>query len=191
MKPIYGQFAAACALTIGLAGCIPPSPEPTPAPSPAPVSTPSPTPTPTPVAQAPVTENWIDAPQTAGDWSYRKVGRGSVASFGPDLNEPLFALGCDPDQRQIEIIISPRPQGAQIENSEQRIVTIRTETADRTLTALPVFQGGGVRTQLQPRDPLLDAMALTRGRFAVETSNSPPLYLPAWSEVTRVIEDCR
>ena len=39
--------------------------------------------------------------------------------------------------------------------------------------------------------PLLDAMAITRGRFAVEVEGEPGLYVPAWAEVTRVIEDCR
>ncbi|MGE5953581.1 MAG: hypothetical protein ACM308_08200 [Qipengyuania vulgaris] len=44
---------------------------------------------------------------------------------------------------------------------------------------------------MAPKSPLLDAMALTKGRFAVETPGLPTLYLPAWAEVTRVIEDCR
>ena len=40
-------------------------------------------------------------------------------------------------------------------------------------------------------DPLLDAMAVTRGRFAVETTGLSTLYLPPWAEVTRAIESCR
>ena len=69
---------------------------------------------------------------------------------------------------------------------------IRTESVDRPLTMtqadanLPV-----VLIALPARDPLLDAMAVTRGRFAVETEGMPTLYLPPWAEVTRVIEDCR
>jgi len=38
---------------------------------------------------------------------------------------------------------------------------------------------------------LLDAMALSKGRFAVELEGEAALYLPAWAEVSRVIEDCR
>jgi len=38
---------------------------------------------------------------------------------------------------------------------------------------------------------LLDAMALARGRFAVEVAGYPALYLPNWAEVARVVEDCR
>jgi hypothetical protein len=41
------------------------------------------------------------------------------------------------------------------------------------------------------RDPLLDAMAFSKGRFAVEVTGGAPLYVPAYPEVTRVIEDCR
>ncbi len=41
------------------------------------------------------------------------------------------------------------------------------------------------------RDPILDAMALTKGRFAIEAQGTQTLYIPAWAEVTRVIEDCR
>ncbi len=77
----------------------------------------------------------------------------------------------------------------------QAPITIRTETTDRTLAAqVGVGPDAGPRftiATLQARDPLLDAMALTRGRFAVETKEMPNLYLPAWAEVTRVIEDCR
>ncbi|MEL6878174.1 MAG: hypothetical protein AAGL68_08770 [Pseudomonadota bacterium] len=48
-----------------------------------------------------------------------------------------------------------------------------------------------VAAELDANDPLLDAMAITKGRIAVETAGMPTLYLPAWAEVTRVIEDCR
>jgi len=40
-------------------------------------------------------------------------------------------------------------------------------------------------------DPLLDAMAFSRGRFSVETTGQPTLYVPSWPEVSRVVEDCR
>jgi hypothetical protein len=44
---------------------------------------------------------------------------------------------------------------------------------------------------LTARDPLLDAMAFSRGRFALEAAGLETLYLPAWPELSRVIEDCR
>ncbi|MEJ2457854.1 MAG: hypothetical protein P8Y58_06770 [Novosphingobium sp.] len=68
-------------------------------------------------------------------------------------------------------------------------MAIRTSDTQRALTALPV--AGGVAVTLSARDPLLDAMAFSRGRFAVEAAGAPPLYGPSWTEVSRVIEDCR
>jgi len=44
---------------------------------------------------------------------------------------------------------------------------------------------------LSARDPLLDAIAFSRGRFALEAAGLETLYLPAWPELSRVIEDCR
>ena len=45
--------------------------------------------------------------------------------------------------------------------------------------------------ELPRTDPLLDAIAFSRGRFAVSVSGTPALVLPAWPELTRVVEDCR
>jgi len=70
-------------------------------------------------------------------------------------------------------------------------MTVRTETATRTLAGLPLMESADLRAELAARDPLLDAMAFSKGRFAIETPGVPPLYLPSWPEVTRVIEDCR
>lgn len=50
---------------------------------------------------------------------------------------------------------------------------------DRIVATIPV------------RDRKLDAMAHSRGRFAVEVAGLTPSYLPSWPEVSRVVEDCR
>ena len=186
MKPIYGHFAAASALTLGLAACIPPAPEPTPAPSPSPVVTPAPTPTPTqaPVVAPPTFANWIDAPQTPGGWQYRSFQFGTQALFTGSGGEE-FVIQCLGGQGRIGLM---RPGAA----SAPAPMQLRTETSDRVLSAEPVRDGSqGLVAFISARDSLLDAMALTRGRFAVEIPGRPTLYLPAWAEVTRVIEDCR
>ncbi len=72
------------------------------------------------------------------------------------------------------------------------MMRIRTETTARSILANPVpGQSNLIAVRLRGSDPLLDAMAITKGRFAVETGGLQTLYLPAWAEVTRVIEDCR
>ncbi|MBX7541809.1 hypothetical protein [Qipengyuania sphaerica] len=171
-----------------VAGCVP-APESTPAPSPAPVQTapaPVPTPTPTP-APTPHFESWMDAPATPGTWTYKADVEGTTARFGAANSEYRFTIACNPRARSIQMLrFYPgiRADGP---------MTIRTETTSRTLSATGSGGGGSgeLMASLQARDPLLDAMALTKGRFAVDTPDLPTLYLPAWAEVTRVIEDCR
>lgn len=71
-------------------------------------------------------------------------------------------------------------------------MSIVTSSKIRALSAEPAPQGQPQLTAtLRAADPLLDAMAFSRGRFAVEVNGLPTLYLPAWAEVGRVIEDCR
>ncbi|MEZ5679800.1 MAG: hypothetical protein R3E14_00710 [Erythrobacter sp.] len=185
MKPIFAHTSGAIALTAAAAACVP-APDSTPAPSPTPVViAPAPTPTPTPVAAAPAFESWIDAPQSAGEWRYILTSLGGAASFGTSQDKPDFTLWCDRTRRQVELV---RHSDA----SAPRMMVVRTETAERQFTA----QSQPNRPQrlvvtLSASDPLLDAMALTRGRFAVETAELPTLYLPPWGEFVRAIEDCR
>lgn len=127
----------------------------------------------------------MDAPQTPGDWFFTATATSSTASFGLPETEPLFGLRCDFASRTVTLIQEGEARGPVP-------MTIRTETADRTLTAQPMgTQLPGISVSLQARDPILDAMALSKGRFAVQTQGQPALFIPAWPEVTRVIEDCR
>jgi hypothetical protein len=41
-----------------------------------------------------------------------------------------------------------------------------------------------------PTDQILDAMAYSRGRIAVE-AGAQKVAIPSWAEITRVVEDCR
>lgn len=169
---------------LALACCAPPPPQPLPPP---PVVQPSPAPAPAPTAaiQEPTRDNWMDAPQTAGDWSYQPTASGSVAQFYRSAAEPMLALACDVARREIQLA---RPGVA----AQGIPVRVRTETTERLLTAYPAEDGSRwLIASLRSSDPLLDAMALSRGRFAVETAGLATLYVPAWAEVTRVIEDCR
>ena len=164
--------------------CQTPQPAPPP-PAPKPVATPTPAPPPPQVAPPPA-ENWIDRPQTPGDWSYVVEPGETLAVFGTP-NAIRLVIGCTPATRKIAIV-----RAASTPPQAELAMRISTETTSRQLLAKPASgPPSRVVATLDARDPLLDAMAITRGRFAVEVEGETGLYVPAWAEVTRVIEDCR
>ncbi|HWK41674.1 MAG TPA: hypothetical protein VNR60_07045 [Croceibacterium sp.] len=172
---------ASLALSAALAACVPApqqTPAPTPAPAPAPAPAPSPAPAPLPQQAPPFAGHWMDAPVTPGDWTYA----GGAARFGNSGATPQLTLRCDRPSGSVEIVrsgsvASPSP------------MVIRTETAERSVNASAGQEG--MTARIPARDSLLDAMAFSRGRFSVEVGELPALLVPAWPEVTRVIEDCR
>lgn len=137
------------------------------------------------MVQQPVYDNWLDAPQTPGDWSYSSGGRSSVARFS-QAGADKFVLFCDLGTRKVGLVRVPDVPG-----SAPRVMGVRTETTMRLLQASPIGGAGQLQVDLAATDPILDAMALSRGRFAIEMQGEQTLYLPSWAEVTRVIEDCR
>ena len=189
MKAIYFHAAGAIALTFAIAACVPKvdpivsAPPPVTAPSP----TPTPTPTPPPVVQEPEFDNYLDAPQTPGNWTYLDEPGETLALFGPSAAEPVLMIRCGKTNREIGIArIMSAPAGS------PRMMRIETETAERQIQASPIESRPSLMVaRFDPRDPLLDAMAITKGRFAVGVEGERTLYIPAWVEVSRVIEDCR
>ena len=153
-----------------------PLPAPAPAPPPPPVATAMPAPPPA---------DWRDAPVTPGTWRYEATPAGSKATFGPVSPTPLAMLGCDRANGRVALRRAGAAPGPVP-------ISITTSTATRAFTAAP--EAGPMPQlvlMLAVRDPVLDAMAFSRGRFVIEVAGLPPLYLPAWPEVGRVIEDCR
>jgi hypothetical protein len=168
--------------SLALAGCIP-APERTPVPPHSPARMPMPAPTQAPVTPPPppFSGNWMDAPVTPGDWSYAA----GVARFGETASEPRLTMRCDRAARMIEISRSGTAVAA-------LQMVIRTETVERSVDAVPAPGAQpAIVARIRAHDPLLDAMAFSRGRFAIEIGGLPALYVPSWPEVTRVIEDCR
>ncbi|MDA9918391.1 hypothetical protein N9D37_00690 [Erythrobacter sp.] len=184
MKAIYLKTAGAIALTAGIAACVS-SPEPAPAPAPAPVAAPAPAPAPVQTIATPEYANYLDAPQTAGTWFYERRAGQTRAVFGQNVDAAKFLITCDTGSRAIAMVRADSP-------ARERLARVRTETATRALSFMPMGSANVlIGAQVPSNDPLLDAIAITKGRFAVETAGKPTLYLPAWVEVTRVIEDCR
>lgn len=135
--------------------------------------------------QATPDDTYLDAPQTPGTWEYEDEPGEKLALFGENPRQPIFLVRCGDGA-----IALGRVTGE--EQTEARAMRVVTETVTSELVAGPVPPMPFIlAADLDPNDPLLDAMAITKGRFAIEVEGLEPLYLPAWTEVSRVIEDCR
>ncbi len=110
-------------------------------------------------------------PLSPGHWSYIPTATGSEARFGT-----IFSIRCDRASRRVTLRrtdpVAATPAAA---------MTIGTDLAVRTL---PV---DGVVTNV---DPVLDAIAFSRGRFIV-SGGGMRLVLPASPEAARSIDHCR
>ncbi|WP_420145991.1 hypothetical protein [Sphingobium sp.] len=181
--PSFAVFLPSLAL---LASCVaPPQQRPVAAaPRPAPVpARPAPTPTPIPTAQpAPVATEWQYRAATPGTWTYRAEAAGTVAVFGVGPASPLLTLRCDRAGRRVSLTRAGVAQNA---------IVVRTSYGASSWPATP--SAGAVQTVAvrAASDTVLDQIAYSRGKFAVEVAGQDALIVPAWAEVARVIEDCR
>ena len=107
-------------------------------------------------------------PLANGQWSYVSTATGSEARFGSQL-----LLLCDKRTRTVSISRPGTPVAA---------LTVVTDMQTRTLPPNGVVSA---------YDPLLDAMAFSRGRVLVAGGSAAVLAVPSWPEATRAIEDCR
>ncbi|MEQ1548164.1 MAG: hypothetical protein ABL918_05880 [Chakrabartia sp.] len=131
--------------------------------------------------------DWRDWPLTPGDWMYRRDARGSLALFGPQGRDAHFVVRCDVAKARIYL---SRAGNFAVGESGQLIIRASTAMQSYALVnsnETPAFTAAEILTT----DPQLDAMAFSRGRFIVSVKGVPDLVIPAWPELTRVIEDCR
>jgi hypothetical protein len=158
------------AVLILVAGCVAPPKTP---PAPQPVAVP---PAPTSAPLPPPSTDWRDWPALPGSWAYAPSTR--AASFGV-AGQPVAArIVCEAGQ--VVLTLPGALPGA---------LTVRTSSTTRAIT-LATSPAGEVQARLAATDPLLDAMAFSRGRFVLEQA-ARRWVLPAYAEVGRVIEDCR
>ncbi|MBW8785403.1 MAG: hypothetical protein JF593_12335 [Novosphingobium sp.] len=179
------------ALVLLIAACTEPHPSPTggraPLPSrpPPAVALPSPAPAPLFIPMPKQSNDWRDAPATEGDWRWALEDGASVARFASPAAATLVELRCD---RPAGVVRLRRAASA----AESAPLTVITTSTTRVLSAATDGGPGPVLAAALPvRDPLLDAIAFSRGRFALDAPGTAPLYLPSWPEISRVIEDCR
>jgi len=119
--------------------------------------------------QSPLTfEGGRSLPLAGGQWTYFATVGGSIAAYGTQIE-----LRCDRASRTVTI---SRPNGV------PAALTISTDSVTRTLPP---------SGRLLASDPLLDAIAFSRGRFIVSGGIGPTVAVPSWPEAARSIEDCR
>ena len=156
--------------------------------APPPPSAPTPIPAPKPVVVPPVQPprpagDWTDWALTPGDWMYRRDERGSIGLFGASGADALVTLRCDQARQRIYLARAGSGSGS---------IVIRSSSSMKEFSGSPT--GGTqpyVATEILPSDPILDAMIYSRGRIALEVSGQQPIAIPAWTEIARVVEDCR
>lgn len=117
-----------------------------------------------------------------GDWSYATARDGSEAKFIGATGNPQLWVHCTRATRRVTIA-KPAAAAAPF--------NVWTSSATRTVPANFNPATARLTIDLAAWDPLLDAMATSRGRFAVSLGTQPALVIPAWPETARVIEDCR
>jgi hypothetical protein len=181
MKAIRPLLATA-ALSALLASCASPPPPPPPRSIPRPQPTYRP---PNPPPQARPAPDWRDRPITSGDWRWSRIGGASSARFGEGPGGAILEFRCDRAANAVLLIRSGFVDGP-------TPVTITTTSTARPLTGQPLAGPQPALVVVLPaRDPLLDSIVFSRGRFAVEARGLAPIYAPTWPEIARVIEDCR
>jgi hypothetical protein len=140
------------------------------------------------VAAAPppprLTGDWNDWPFTPGNWTYRRDGRTSVAQFGAPGRNATINFRCDAQNRRVTLSREASVPGARM--------VIRTSSMTKTMAvttsdANPAYLSADIATT----DPILDAMAFSRGRVLVEMEGQQPVIMPTWAEIVRIVEDCR
>lgn len=162
LAPLLGLAAAACV----------------PATRPAP---PAPPPAAAPAAPPPsIAADWRDVPLSPGSWSYRAEPDGSAARYGPPGAAADFTVRCLRAERRVALVRAGAAAGPMV---------VTTSYGASTWTA--VADAGDGTVTLAAADPALDRIAFSRGRFSVAAAPAPTLFLPAWAEPARVIEDCR
>ena len=121
-----------------------------------------------PAAPTPAVDYSVALP-IAGGWSYASAADGSAATFRDAGARPQLIVHC----------------GA------APFLYVWTTSLSRSLPSSFNPMTARLSATVGAWDPLLDALAFSLGRVAVTVSGQPPLVVPAWAGVTRVIEDFR
>jgi hypothetical protein len=134
-------------------------------------------------AQVPADIDLATVRPISGTWSYRAIVNGTEAAFTDTAGAGRLAVRCNRAARTLSLARSGVAQAAPM-------LAIWTSSAARSVPSrfLPTAE---LVADLAAGDPLLDAIAYSRGRFATGAAGAPLVAVPASAEAARVIEDCR
>ena len=135
------------------------------------------------VAGAPIASNLEYAEAAAGSWAYATTSEGSEATFSNASGQPQLTIRCTRSSRQISLLKAAAAASPSL--------WVWTSSQKKALPATYDSASGRVSANVQAFDPLLDAIAASRGRIGFSSSGLAALVIPPWAEVGRVIEDCR
>ena len=127
--------------------------------------------------------NFQYATPLPGDWTYAPAAGDSEAAYLDALSHAQLFVHCTRAARQVTI--------AKPATGAAPFLLVWTTSQSRNLTASYNPATHRVSAAIPAFDPLLDAMAFSRGRISITVSGQPALIVPAWEELARVIEDCR
>jgi len=133
-------------------------------------------------ATAPMTD-YSTAIPVGGNWSYAATADGSEATFAGATNQPQIILHCTRATRRVSI--------AKPATGAAPFLTIWTSSDTRSAPASFNPATNRLTADFAAFDRMLDAIAFSRGRVAFAVGNAPALVVPPWSEISRVVEDCR
>jgi hypothetical protein len=118
-----------------------------------------------------------------GTWVYSATADGSEASFVDAGSQAQVTIHCTRASRQVTI---SKPAAA-----AAPFLWVWTSAEVKNVPAAYDSANGRLTAAFAPFDPLLDAIASSRGRIGFSASGLAATIVPPWGEVGRVVEDCR
>ncbi|HEX3423498.1 MAG TPA: hypothetical protein VHS33_08890 [Sphingomicrobium sp.] len=139
---------------------------------------------PTPaVSGTPLRSNLEYAEPIVGNWIYGSTNDGSEATFNDSSGQPQLTIRCTRSTRRVAILKAAAAASPSL--------WVWTSSEKMSLPATYDSSASRVSADLGAYDPLLDAIASSRGRIGFSSSGLEALVVPPWADIARVIEDCR
>jgi hypothetical protein len=132
---------------------------------------------------APVPTDLSYSMPVTGNWTYAPTSEGSAASFTDSSGKSQLTIHCTRSSRRVKILKTA--------TAASPLLWIWTSSQNKSLPASYDASGGRIVADVSAYDPILDAIASSRGRIGFSASGVGALVVPPWADVGRVVEDCR